>query len=191
MKFSKIGTKEDMMIVGIGDASFKSDDKAVGEVLLFLTNTSMTRAALIYWKSKTFSRVCYSSKDAETINISKMMDDAVYAARQVETLYFGDYRKRIKVRLFTDSEATLESIASSKQIERKTLRLTVVDLKERLVDGDIYSYSWLPTKNMWADMMTKEMQLPPSMENVILRNVLDLPQPLMNEARDEWGQRYG
>ena len=49
------------------------------------------------------------------------------------------------MRLFTDSEATLESIASSKQIERKTLRLTVVELKEILVDGEIYSYSWLPT----------------------------------------------
>ena len=100
----------------------------------------MTKAAPIYWKLKTISRVCYSSKDAETINIAKMMDDATYAARQVETLYFGDYRKRIKVRLFTDSEATLESIASSKKIERKTMRLTVVDLKERLVDGDIFSY---------------------------------------------------
>ena len=115
----------------------------------------MTRAAPIYWKSKNISRVCYNSKDAETINIAKIMEDAVYAARQVETLMFGDYRKRIKVRLFKDSEATLESIASSKQIERKTLRLTIVDLKERLFDGDIFSYSWLPTKNMWADMMTK------------------------------------
>ena len=47
----------------------------------------------------------------------------------------------MKVRLFTDSEATLESIASLKQIERKTLRLTVTDLKKRLIDGDIYSYS--------------------------------------------------
>ena len=32
MKFSRIGPKEDLMIVGIGDASFKADDKAVGEV---------------------------------------------------------------------------------------------------------------------------------------------------------------
>ena len=89
----------------------------------------------------------------------------------------------IKVRLFTESEATLELIASSKQIERKTLRLTVVDLKERLVDGDIFSYSWLPTKSMWADMMTMEMQLPSPLENVFLKNDLDLPQPLMNEVR--------
>ena len=109
MKFTRIVPKDDLMIVGIGDASFKSDDKAVGGVLLFLTDTSMTKVTPIYWKSKTISRVCYSSKDAETINIAPMMDDtAIYAA---------------------------------KQIERKTLRLTVVDLKERLVDGYIFSHT--------------------------------------------------
>ena len=78
------------------------------------------------------------------------------------------------MRLFTDSEATLESIASSK-IERKTLRLTVVELKERLVDGEIYSYSWLPTQSMWTDMMMKEMRLPLVMEDVILKTVVNLP----------------
>ena len=87
------------------------------------------------------------------------------------------------MRLFTDSEATLESIASSKQIERKTLRLTVVDLKERLVDGEIYSYSWLPTQSMWVDMMTKEMRLPPAMEDVIMKNVVNLPETLVNEVK--------
>ena len=85
--------------------------------------------------------------------------------------------------MFTDSEATLESIASSKQIERRTLRMTVVDLKERLVDGDIYSYSWLSTKDMWADMMTKEMKLPSSLEDVFLKIVMDLPKLLVNEVR--------
>ena len=112
-----------------------------------------------------------------------MMDDAIYAARQVETLYFGDYKRRIKVRLFTDSEPTLESIASSKQVERKTLRPTIVDLKERLVDKDIHSYSWLPTQDMLADVMTKEMHLPQALENVFLKNEFSLPQPLVNEVK--------
>ena len=80
IKFSRIAPKENLIIVGIGDASFKSDDKAIGGVLLFLANEEMTRAAPIYWKSKTIARVCYSSKDTETINISKMMDDAIFAA---------------------------------------------------------------------------------------------------------------
>ena len=77
-----------------------------------------------------------------------MMEDTVYTDRQVEILIFEDYQRRIRVRLFMDSEATLESIAFSKQIERKTLRMTVVDLKEQLIDGEVYSYSWLPTKDM-------------------------------------------
>ena len=183
MKFSKIAPKEKLMVVGIGDASFKSDDKVIGGVLLFLTDEEMTRAVPIYWKSKTIARVCYSSKDAETINISKMMDDAIYAARQIETLYFGDYKRRIKVRLFTDSEPTLESIASSKQVERKTLRPTIVDLKERLVDRDIHSYSWLPTQDMLADVLTKEMRLPQALENVFLKNEFSLSQPLVNEVK--------
>ena len=71
----------------------------------------------------------------------KMMEDAVFAARHIEILIFGDYRRRNKVRLLMDSEPTLDSIALLKQIERKTLRLTVVDLKESLVDGDVFSYS--------------------------------------------------
>ena len=95
------------MIVGIGDASFKSDDKAIGGVLLFLTNKEMTRATPIYWKSKTIARVCYSSKDGKTINISIMMNDDIFAAHQIETLYYRDYKRRMKVRLFTDSEPTL------------------------------------------------------------------------------------
>ena len=110
------------------------------------------------------------------------MEDAVYATRQLKLLLFGEYRKKIKVCLFTYSKLTLESIASSKQIERKTLRHTVVDLKERLVDGDIQSFSWLLTQDMMADLMTKEMKVPFNLEEVIMRNTLLLPQPLVNEV---------
>ena len=97
---------------------------------MFLTNTSMTRASPLYWKSKSIRRTCISSKYAETLNMATMVDDAVYTATQVEILIFGDYRRRIKVRFFTDSESTLESIASSRQVNKKTHRMTIVDLKE-------------------------------------------------------------
>ena len=48
IKYEKIDDKEDLMIVGMGDASFKTDDRAVGGVFLFLTNTAMDRASPIY-----------------------------------------------------------------------------------------------------------------------------------------------
>ena len=82
-----------------------------------------------------------------------------YLARQIEMLLFGDYKQRIPVRIFTDSEPTLESIASTKQIERKSLRMTVQEMKERLIEGDDRSYQWIPTKEMWSDGMTKEMEM--------------------------------
>ena len=77
----------------------------------------------------------------------------------------------------------MELIASSKQVERKTLRPTIVDLKERLVDRDIHSYSWLPTQDMLADVLTKEMHLPQALENVFLKNEFSLSQPLVNEVK--------
>ena len=46
---------------------------------------------------------------------------------------------RVPVYLFTDSELTLESIASTKQIATKTLRNVITDLKQRLIDDDISS----------------------------------------------------
>ena len=50
--FAKIGKREDLKIIGISDTSYKSDDKSVGGVFLFLANDKMTSASSLYWKSK-------------------------------------------------------------------------------------------------------------------------------------------
>ena len=112
IKYGRIGAADDLVIVGLGDASYKQDEKAIGGIFLFLANSSLTRAAPIFWKAKQIARVCHSSKDAEMFNLLKMVDDAVLAARQLELLLYGDVLNRIAIRLFTDSESTLESLAS-------------------------------------------------------------------------------
>ena len=99
-----------MIIIGVGDASYKQDDKAIGGIFLFLANSSMTCAAPIFWKSKQIERVCHSSKDAETLNLLKIVDDSVLAAHQLELLLYGEVINRIPIRLYTDSESTLESV---------------------------------------------------------------------------------
>ena len=71
----------------------------------------------------------------------RMVDDAVLTERQLEILLYGDILQRIPVYLFTDSESTLESVASTKQISTKTLRNVIADLKQRLIDGEITSYA--------------------------------------------------
>ncbi len=93
-----------------------------------------TNASPLMWKSKQMDRVCHSSKDAETLALSKMFDEVAYLAMQIETLLFGDYKQRIPVRIYTDSEPSLESIASTKQIERWSLRMTKQEMKERMIE---------------------------------------------------------
>ena len=68
----------------------------------------------------------------------------------------------------------MESVASLKQIITKSLRMTIVNLKERLLRGDVTSYSWLPTERMWADLLTKERKLPEDLEDISFKNNISL-----------------
>ena len=112
-----------------------------------------------------------------------MVDDAVLTSRQLELLLYGDIMKRILVYLFTDSESTLESIASTKQITTKTLRTLFSDLKQILIDEDISSYAWLPTDSVWADILTKEKKMPSTFEEVITKNNLSLGDTTINKVK--------
>ena len=97
-------------------------------------------------------------------------------------LLFGDYKQRIPVRIFTDSEPTLESIASTKQIERKSLRMTVQEMKERLIEGDVRSYQWIPTKEMWSDGMTKEMEMAEGLRKLLKTGSCEMKKEEVNKV---------
>ena len=59
----------------------------------------------------------------------------------------------------------------------------IIDLKERLLSGEITSIAWLPTRNMWADLLTKEIKLPEALEDVLIRNVMDIEDTTINEVK--------
>ena len=165
--YRKIGNRENLQVIGIVDASYKPDDKSVGGMIIALTNEEMTKASPLMWKAKQIDRVCHSSKDAETLSMTKMIDELTYMARHVEILLYGNYNKRLNVRILTDSKPTLESIASTKQIERKGLRMLVHEMKDKLRDGEIDSYQWVSTKQIWADGLTKEMPMTEGVRNLL------------------------
>ena len=99
----RLETEKKLQVTGIGDASCKSNQNTIGGILLMLAAKDLTRVSLIYWKSKQIDRVCHFSKDAETFLMSRLLDDARYAARQFQTLLYEDYKKRIPLKMFTDS----------------------------------------------------------------------------------------
>merc|ERR1712115_490964 len=111
-----------------------------------------------------------------------MIDELVYMARHVEILLFGDYRKRLNVRILTDSEPTLESIASTKQIERKGLRMVVQEMKDKLRDGEKDSYQWVSTKQIWTDGLTKEMPMTYGVRNLLKKGKCDMVSEDINKV---------
>ena len=82
-------------------------------------------------------------------------------------LLYGYIKGRIPVKLFTDSEPTLESITSSRQV------------KDKCLEGEVLSYVWLLTNEMIADCLTKEVKMPSSMEAVIEGKGFVLNEPFL------------
>merc|ERR1712115_242746 len=151
-----------------------SDNSSIAGMIIALTNQDMTKASPLMWKAKQISRVCHSSKDAETLSMTKIIDELTYMARHVEILLYGNYDRRLNVRIITDSEPTLESIASTKQIERKGHRMLVYEMKDKLRDGEIDSYQWVSTKQIWADGLTKEMPMTEGVRNLLKKGKCEL-----------------
>ena len=156
VKFAHIGKKEDLVIHSVGDASYKSDAPSIGGNLVMLGCKTSNKVSPIYWKSKQIQKVCHSAKEAETRNIMTNVDTSVYLSVQLSMLLFGSCQSKIPVKIYTDSLPLLESIASTRQVDQRLLRNTMTDLKQKLVDGDVSVYSWIPTKAMTADVLTKE-----------------------------------
>ena len=75
--------------------------------------------------------MCHSAKDAETRNLVKLVDTSRFLTDQMEEILFGK-KKKIPIKIYTDSIPTLESIASNKQVEQRLLRNCYDDLKVRL-----------------------------------------------------------
>ena len=115
VKFTKIGEKEDLMITGVGDASYKVGEKAICGNIVLLRD------------KKQIQKICHSSKDAETKNVVKLVDKSMYQGRVVEQLLF-DSKRKVGVEILTDSEPLLDSIGSTKQVEVKMMREVIEEI---------------------------------------------------------------
>ena len=186
--YGKLGEREKLQVVGIVDASYKTDDKSVGGMIIVLANEDMTKASPLMWKVKQIDRVCHSSKDAETLAMTKIIDELVYMSRHVEILLYGDYQRRMNVRIITDSEPTLESIASTRQIDRKQLRNMVSEMKDKLKDGEITSYQWVSTKDIWADGLTKEMSMSEGVRKLLRQGACSMVPQDINKVVNQNGE---
>ena len=72
-------------------------------------------------------------------------------------MYTGKRTKiGIPVNCFTDSNVLHDAIVSTRQIEEKALIHLIYGLKDKLKWGEIKRISWVSTKKMLADGLTKK-----------------------------------
>ena len=50
------------------------------------------------------------------------------------------------------------------------------------MNGEITSYAWLPTHNLWADILTKEKKVPLNLKDVLIRNQMNLGDTTINKV---------
>ena len=82
---------------------------------------------------------------------------ATDTARQVEQILTGKINgSKYHARLFCDNAAVLESIVSSKQVDRRNMRSEVNILKQFVEDRKIEYVSWIPDEHQIADILTKD-----------------------------------
>ena len=142
---------------------------------MLLGTKNSDRVLSLNWKSKMIRKVVRNAKEAETINLGMVVDLAKHAANQITQIIWGNKNstEKMEVHAYIDNHATLDSIASTKQVERRLLRNDIEFLKQMLEDNDIQSYRWLQDERMLADIFTKEKNTKIGLEDVLERNKLE------------------
>ena len=170
MIYSRVGSKEDLVVRSMSDASYLKVKESVGGSLVMLSNKNNNKTVPLYWKSKRITKISPSTKDAETHALFKNVADAAFVASNVETLLFGDVKQRIKVESYIDSKPLLESIASTRIVENKFLVSEINALKMLLENGVVDNFTWVGTEDQLADVLTKDMVEPYMFRKVFLKN---------------------
>ena len=163
-----VGPRQDLLIRSVSDAAFYMDTPSILGEIVMLANKNNDKVSPIFWMSKQISRVCKSSKDAETRAGGKCVEDSVYLAKRIEEVLFGDVRKRLTVEVHTDSEPLIDSIRSTKRVENKALCMEVGAMKEALLLEEVSSFSYIPSRLNPSDKLTKATLETPVFYNIFL-----------------------
>ena len=66
--------------------------------------------------------------------------------------------------------------------------MTVQEMKEKLLDGEIKSYQWMSTKEMWADGLTKEMEMAEGLRQLLKEGKCEMVKEKVDKVVCENGE---
>ena len=84
-------------------------------------------------------------------------DDSVGLARAICEIYTGKRgRSQIPISMKSDSKSLKETLESTKQIEEKILRPTILAMKQMILRKEIGEFQWVESAHCLADVLTKK-----------------------------------
>ena len=139
---------------------------------MILIENDKGEKSIIHGKSNTITKVCKSTKSAETRALESALEKSIGIARTIEEIIHGTkFRGKeniptIPIYGVTDSKTLHDSIYSTKQIQEVSIRGIIAWIKEQLNDEVVKEISWCKSESMLADILTKR--------NVSPKNILDI-----------------
>ena len=97
------------------------------------------------------------------------MDDAIYISKMISEIYTGNVEQyNIPIVVNEDSKALVESLLSTKKVKRKTMRLVISSIQEKIREGIVSAIEHVSSEEQLADVFTKK-----GAKSDILLEVLD------------------
>ena len=95
-------------------------------------------------------------KTAETIASETALDDAIYMSMMFSEIYMGNSDTFIiPIVINEDSESLIQSLASTKKVKRKTVRLVISSIQQSINNGTISDVIHCSSSDQLADIFTK------------------------------------
>ena len=116
--------------------------------MIFLGDAELT--TLVSWQSRKVRRVVRSTLAAETLALIEAAEAAILLSHTMKEI--NGFAPAIMC--FTDNASLVESLASTKAVLDKRLRIDIAMLREMIDRGEI-KLRWIPTDHQLANCLTK------------------------------------
>ena len=128
------------------------------------------RASLVAWSSNKIKRVVHSVFGAETLGCVDGYSAAIHVRQLLSEILYDDPKKTvIPIIGYVDSNQLYQQVTSTKQCLDMRMRLDIAGIREVIRTGEVQSISWVPTRDMLADCLTKKNADCSKLKNVIER----------------------
>ena len=161
IKFSHLGNIDNLHIKVFPDASLGNMEenlecKSVMGSFIALSNDE-SEINPLNWKAKVIEKVAPDIKTAETLALENSIDDAIYLSKMISEIYTGKIdENKIPLVVYEDSKSLVQSIYSTKKVKRKSMRVVVSTIQQRIKNGDVKDIHHIKSEDQLGDAFTKK-----------------------------------